>query len=227
MASSESQRLRNLMEESEMAVSDAAHGLDDQQSRIARHVLTNSETLRLWATRHADIVRPVAEVKRRTAQLVALRKAEIRVMHRMALVNHIRKSGLSGSKRDRLYAAFYGPTATTNAVLVEHRQYLLAVCSQIANDHLIGIMHDPRGKRLLGMYDAAYEHYFSLYCYVASTEDRLAADAARDAMLDARKTATRLRNRLETVRDDREHGDFDRQVLLARSGRYPVLNYMM
>jgi hypothetical protein len=46
-------------------------------------------------------------------------------------------------------------------------------------------------------------------------------------MTDARQQAERLRRRINTVRPDGRAADFERQAALARSGRYPVLDYMV
>jgi hypothetical protein len=46
-------------------------------------------------------------------------------------------------------------------------------------------------------------------------------------MLNARRGAERLRQRVNIVQPNRRAADFERQALLARSGRYPALNYMV
>jgi len=51
------------------------------------------------------------------------------------------------------------------------------------------------------------------------------ANAVGSAMQDARARVNRLRQHLYSVRPDKGYSDFDQQAALARSGRYPVLNY--
>ncbi|MGH8224290.1 MAG: hypothetical protein ACREQZ_15080 [Woeseiaceae bacterium] len=220
-----SKRHRDLMEESEQALSDATSSPSKRLSRIASQVLNDPKTHRLWESRHAELVRPVAEQDRRTPQVFALRNIEVQLIHRRALIDYIRRNRIPGKKRDRLFAAFYGPKDTINAILSEHAQYELAVSSRVSTHHLIGVMHDPVGIRLLSLYEKAYADYFDLYCYVA--EDSFAADAVKLLMMHARQTAMRVRRRLSSERPDNHYADFDRQVQLARSGRYPILNYMV
>jgi hypothetical protein len=62
---------------------------------------------------------------------------------------------------------------------------------------------------------------------MATAEDRAFADAVAPEMVSARKGAERVRHRIGSVRPDNRAADFERQALLARSGRYPVLNYMV
>jgi hypothetical protein len=41
-----------------------------------------------------------------------------------------------------------------------------------------------------------------------------------------RQQADRVRRRINTERPDNRAADFERQAILARSGRYPILDYM-
>ena len=59
------------MDESEQALSDAVDGGSQRESRIARHILGDSKSHRLWESRHANLVLPVAEQNRRAPQIFA------------------------------------------------------------------------------------------------------------------------------------------------------------
>lgn len=215
------------MDESEQALYAAAQQGSGTDSRIARQVTGDAKSLGLWESLHAELVRPVAEQNARTPQVLALRDAEVRLVHRRALIEHVREVQLRGRDRERLFEVFYGPREFQDAVLAEHRQYMLAVSSRVSTDHLIGLMSDPVSKKLLADYETVYTRYFDLYCYVVGSEDRASADAARHLMTGARQEAERLRRRINTVRPDGRAADFERQAMLARSGRYPVLDYMV
>ena len=52
------------------------------------------------------------------------------------------------------------------------------------------------------------------------------ARAVSASMKDAQQRVNRLRAELMSVKPDRGYADFDQQELLARSGRYPALNYL-
>ncbi len=220
-----SKRHRRLMYESEHALFKAAAGRLVRTARIAGHVVRDSKIHRIWEGTHANLVRPVAEQNRRAPQIIELRLAEVRLTHKRALIDYIRKHKIAGAQRDRLFAAFYGSKETVDAILSEHRNYMVAVSSRIATDHLIDVMCDPVSKDLINLYEQAYEQYFELFCFAAGAEDSTLADAVRRTMRDVAERARRIRSRLVDVRADNRHADFDRQARLARSGRYKVLNY--
>jgi len=222
----QSRRHRYLMDESEQALSDAADGSGQRESRIAQHILGDSKYHRLWESRHADLVLPVAEQNRRAPQIFALRDIEVRLVHRRALIKHIRKHSIVGDMRGRLLTAFHGPMDTTNAILAEHREYTLAVSSRVSTDRLINVMHDPVSVRLLTEYQSLYAKYFELYCFVVSCDDSIMAEATKMEMLSMKRRAVQMIKRIHSESPDSGHSSFDRQALLARSGRYPVLDYM-
>jgi len=222
-----SHRHKALMDESEQALYSAAQQDSGTDARIAKQIIGDSKTHGLWEALHAELVRPVAEETGRTRQVFALRDVEVRLVHRRALIDHVREHQLRGKERERLFQAFYGPREFQGAVLAEHRQYMLAVSSRVSTDHLIDVMSDPVSKKLVAEYEALYARYFDLYCYVVGSEDRACAEAVRHLMTNARQQTERLRQRINTVRPDSRAADFERQAVLAKSGRYPVLDYMV
>lgn len=222
-----SNRHQHLMEESEQALLDAADNDSDGNSHIAKHVLTDAKSHRLWESRHADLVRPIAETSRRGTQLFGLRDIEVKLLHRRALIDYIRKHAIANETRDKLFSVFYGPKETINAILTEHRQYMLAVSSHLSTDHLLNVMCDPESLQLIETYQALYNRYFEMYCYVACNDQTIIADAIKSEMRNAHVRAEHARKRLIVAKPDNQHADFDRQAQLARSGRYPVLNYLV
>ena len=83
----QSRRHRCLMDESEQALTDKAQRTGSLESRIASQVLNDPKTHRLWESRHAELVRPVADQSRRTPQVIALRSIEAGLLHRRALID--------------------------------------------------------------------------------------------------------------------------------------------
>ena len=223
----QSRRHQRLMDESEQALWDAAHAKSKREARIAQHILSNSKTYHTWESRHAEIVRPVAQETKRQQQIFALRDIEVRLIHRTALIDHIRNLRLRGPERDQMIAAFYGPKDIRDAILIEHQHYMLAVSSHLSTNHLINVMHDPLGNCLLRQYEMLYANFFNLYGYVARAQDPDWADAARPLITEAREQLAKIRQRIKSARPDNRHADFDHQALLARSGRYPIQEYMV
>lgn len=215
------------MDESEQALWTAAEKNSGTDARIAKQILSDAKAHGLWEARHAELVRPVAEHSGRVPQVLALRELEVRLVHRRALIDHLRERQIKGKERERLFRVFYGPRDFRDAVLAEHRQYMLTVSSRVSTDHLIDLMHDPASTQLVHRYEELYAQYFELYCYVVGTEDQASAEAAKLLMTRARREAEKLRAQIQRIRPSNQAADFERQALLARSGRYPILNYMV
>ena len=222
----QSRRHQRLMDESEQALWDATNAKSRRESRIAKHILNDPKTYRLWEAKHADLVRPVAQEKNRVPQVFALRDIEVRLVHRRALIDHIRERKLRGVDRERLFAAFYGPRDILDAILIEHREYMLSVSSYLSANHLIEVMYDPEGQRLLKQYETLYTNYFDLYGVVVRSQDATWWAAVEPLMKEAREEMAKVRQRIKSMPPDSQHADFDQQALLARSGRHPILNYM-
>jgi len=223
----QSRRHRYLMDESEQALSNAVDGDRERDARIAGRILGDSKTYRLWESRHADLVMPVAQHSRRAGQIFRLRDVELKLLHRRALIRSIRRQGIVGAERDRLFSVFYGPRDTYDAILAEHRQYTLAVSSRVSADHLIDVMQDPVSVRLLREYEDIYSRYFDLYCTTVTCDDTALADATRLELVILRRRAMRMIKRIHSERPEGGHSSFERQALLARSGRYPIKDYLV
>ena len=220
-------RHQRLMDESEQALLDATEAKSAHASRIAQYVVTDAKIHRIWEARHAELVRPVAAESRRAQQVFQLRDIDVRLVHKRALIEHIRGKKLRGTDRDKVFGAFYGPRDTQDAILAEHRQYVVAYSSFVSTDHLINVMYDPLGARLIRQYEMLYSDYFEFYTEVMLCNDRDWIDAARPMMKDARQQIQRVRHRINTERPDNRHASFDQQALLARSSRHPIAEYMV
>lgn len=223
----QSRRHRYLMKESEQALSDAADGNRQRDARIAKQILGDSHIHRLWESRHADLVVPVAEASRRDGQIFKLREIEVKLLHRRALIRHIRRHSIVGTEREKLMAVFYGPKEPQDAILAEHRQYTLAVSSRVSADHLIEVMHDSVSEGLLRSYKSTYSRYFELYCFSVTCNDKSMVDATRPELASLRLCAMQMTKRIYSERPESGHASFERQALLARSGRYPIQEYMV
>ena len=99
---------------------------------------------------------------------------------------------------------------------------MLAVSSHLSTGHLINVMYDPLGNRLLRQYATLYRDYFDLYGHVIRSQGDGWADAAKPLMSEAREQMAIVRQHINSEQPDHRHADFDQQALLARSGRYPV-----
>jgi hypothetical protein len=222
-----SRRHKKLMDESEYALRNAAVSASQPVVRIVNAILHDHRAYGLWESRHADLLLPIAAQSDKTYQILALRSAEVHLVHRRALFAYLQEKELRGERRRLLFRIFHSTLDYHAAVLAEHRQYMLAVSSHVSADHLVDVMHDPKSKRLLRQYEDLYARYFDMKCYVAGTGDSNCIELVRSGMGDARQQLRRVRQRIASEPPVSSCGDFDRQEALARSGRYPALNYMV
>ena len=222
-----SRRHRKLMDESEFALQDAKDSPRQDLARIAHSIIEDSRNYRLWESQHADLLLPVAEHGNKKRQIFALRDTEIKLVHRRALFEYLRSSETRGEERRRLFRILHSTLDYNAAVLAEHRQYMLAVSSHISANHLVNVMNDPTSIALLEKYEKVFAVYFEMKCYVAGMGDSDCIDLVRMAMTDVRDQLQKLKRQIESAPPEAGCGNFDRQELLARSGRYPVLNYMV
>ena len=220
------QRHKRLMDVSEYALQDAAEAVESRDSRIATDVLQDTRKYREWEAIHADLLLPVAEHSRKKPQIVALRLAEAQLVHRRAFFSYLRAHEVRGAARERLFRLFHSTMDFNDAVLAEHRHYMLAVSSRISTDHIIDVMEDSHSRQLLRQYERAFARYFEMKCYVACAGNTDTARFVVQSMRDMQARLLHLRRRIQTEAPAGSGGNFDRQELLSRSGRYPVLNYL-
>jgi hypothetical protein len=227
MATYSSHRHRKLMNESEYALHNASDSSSPRLSRIVTTLLQNNRIYRIWESRHADLLLPVAEHNRKKRQIVALRNAKVQLVHRRAFFKYLQAHEVRGEQRRQLFRLFHRTLDYNDAVLAEHRHYMLAVSSRISTDHIIDVMDDLTSTHLLREYEKTFARYFAMKCYVACASDSDCAELVQQSSRELQARLLTIRRRIETEAPVGNGGNFDRQELLARSGRYPVLNYMV
>ncbi len=215
------------MDESEYALQSATDAPDPRVARIATTILDDDRMYRGWESSHASLLLPVAEHRKNVPQLMELRNAEVQLVHRRALFHYLRRSGIKGAPRQRLFRTLHQTRDFNDALLAEHRTYMMAVSSHVSADHLIDVMKDVNSKRLLRLYEKSYDRYFEMRCFVATAGGGGTADLVQLSMRDAAKSLTRARLRIQSEAPVTDGRDFEHQADVARSGRYPILDYMV
>lgn len=221
-----SSRHRQLMTASEHALQDATESPLPRESRIASTILGDGRKYREWELRHANLLLPVAEQRAKKRQIGALRDAEVQLVHRRALFTYLQTHDLSDEQRARLFRIFHSTLDYQEAILTEHRHYMLAVSSHISTDYIIDVMRDETSARLLQQYETTFARYFEMKCYVASSRDSHCIELIRTSLRDVKGQLLRIRRRIETEAPVVDRSDFHKQELLARSGRYEIQNYL-
>jgi hypothetical protein len=159
-------------------------------------LLDDGEQYRVWENKHSLLMRHVADCVRTTQQTLALRKVAVKMIHRRGLIDYIKLFSVRGRTRENLFQAFYGPMDFREAVILEHRQYILAASSGYCVEVLVDAVKDPNGFQMLERYQQLYRDYYGIYAQFLRAEqddDRELMAAMRPTMLEYRAYLDRLR----------------------------------
>jgi len=162
-----------LMDFSESRLDVLRYAGTDDERRVISRLLDQPSTYRRWGAFHYPIMQKVAATRNRREQLVRLRRTNFILLHRQALFEYLRQSGVTGRDRETLFQVFYGQTNYARAVITEHAHYLQSNSSLYCTDHLqLQLMRDSGFTQGFDDYRKLYMEYFALYCDWAIGESR-------------------------------------------------------
>jgi hypothetical protein len=173
-----------LMEESELRVQMSAY-LHSPADAAARRMLDSPETYRRWEVEHDRLMHTISDLGRLVEQVTALRKTVFALVHRRAVFEYLREDQVTGDRRRRVLALFYGCRDYADAVLREHANYVRYSSSYLCTHHLgEHLMHDAAFCEPLLLYEEWYAEYFRAYCdtELAETEQEKEASIALEAL---------------------------------------------
>ena len=173
------------MEESESRVEMTAQSLAPADILVAQRILVRPVEFTRWVAHHDQLMRAVSTHGQVSRQIVALRATAFSLVHRRALFEYLRERRLTGTKRKKLLAVFYGCADYTNAMLAEHGNYVRSSSSYLCTQHLAeNLMHDPALDEPLALYEEWYAEYFHAFCDVelAETEEEKQACLAQESL---------------------------------------------
>ena len=157
-----------LMRESEDRVERAVHSLDPCERMVARRVLEIPLLQRTWAAKHFSILQTVAAERRPSNQVAALKSSSFKLIHRKALFEYLRLRALAAGDRRRAMALFRPSRSLTDALIVEHHEYLRSACSYLCTSYLGGVViGDGTFDDPFARYEELYSDYFRAFCDVA------------------------------------------------------------
>jgi hypothetical protein len=185
------------MEESELRVQMSVH-LHSPADAAASHMLQMPEIYRRWESEHDRLMRAVSSETRLVGQVAALRSTTFGLVHKRALFEYLRDRQLTGEKRKRLLALFYGCRDYTNAILMEHGTFMRCSTSYVCTHHLgQHLLDDAAFEEPMHLYEEWYTDYFRAYCDSELAETELEKEAV--VTLDALKPL--LKHRLAEARE--------------------------
>jgi hypothetical protein len=185
-----------LMEESELRVEMTPH-LHSQADAVASRLFERAEIYRRWESEHARLMKVVAEQARLTNQITALRSTAFGLVHRRAFFEYLRDRHVTGAKRRRLFAIFYGCRDYANAVVSEWGNYVRCSSSYLAANYLgSNLMEDAAFDEPLQLYEQWYMEYFRSYCDCELAE----TDAERRGRIGMNELRPLLKHRVAEAR---------------------------
>lgn len=184
-----------LMRESETRLEDAARAGNGVEQLVAGRILSDVNLWRQWESEHHTLLQPVAEVGRPEQQGMALRSGVLGLIHRKALFEYLRATGLRGAGRERLVSYFHGSLTYTDAMVSEHGQYLRSAGSHLCARHLgVAILLDGVFQGPVARYEELYMEYFHAFCGNLLAESDGRGEPSQAALLPYLKhEVTRLR----------------------------------
>ena len=186
-----------------MTTSERALWSTDAQSDYYRvpvaRLLDDGRQYQIWEASHARQMRGIAHCNAPVAQAMELRKLALRLIHRRGLVDYLRAWKVVGERRAQLFTMFYGFIDYREAVITEHRQYIMAASSGLCTEVLVDAVNDSNGFKLLARYQRLYAQYFQTFSEYGRAEyagEQELAAALKPAMLEQRSYANLVRRQI-------------------------------
>lgn len=168
-------RLRHdaFMEASQARLTLAMHSGNADEERIALRILDNPRDFSTWEQQHSGLMRQIVAAGSPTAEKCDLLTASLALIHRKALFEYLKSSGIRGEDRVRLMNNFFSMTDYSKAIVNEHGNYLRSAASYLCSSHVgFTVMLDDVFDEPLSQYEQLYGDYFRVYCGLAVATDR-------------------------------------------------------
>jgi hypothetical protein len=173
-------KLGKLMEESELVVADIARHGNVVQQQVAERVLGDPTAWRKWESGHYSLMRSIADVGNRNAQVTSLRQATFALVHRKALFEYLRDRKIRGEVRRQTLAHFHRVRSYSDAVIAEHETYIGSACSHLCSRHIGNeLARDLAFGQPMLRYEQLYKDYFCSYCDAHFAADAVVAEQSR------------------------------------------------
>lgn len=171
---------------------------DYYRAPIAR-LLDDGCQYQRWEASHARQMREVARYDGAVRQAMELRRIALSMIHRRGLVDYLRGWKVTGERRAQLLRMFYGCIDHREAVITEHRQFIMAASSGLCAEALVDAVNDANGFKLLERYQQLYAQYFQVFCQHSHAElagETELAAALKPGMLEQRSYANLVRRQI-------------------------------
>ncbi len=147
----------------------AATARDDSQENqiLALRLIQHPGTYSEWESRHSQLMKQVCQPTQLRQQIIRMRATTLSLVHRRAVFEFLRDTKVTGVKRHRFIALFYGSRDYASAMVIEHghyvRTWMSASCSRFIGAQ---VLHDPAYEAPLSAYEQWYGEYFRMFCHL-------------------------------------------------------------
>jgi hypothetical protein len=182
----------------------AATARDDNQENhiLAQRLMQHPGTYSDWEQRHSQLMQQVCQPVRLRAQMIKMRATTLSLIHRRCVFEYLRDRQITGAKRHRYIALFYGARDYASSMVTEHghytRTWISSSCSRFIGAE---VLRDPAFAAPLSAYEQWYSEYFRVFCDLQLLNEENVSTACEKALLQFLKERARLaRERLLHLR---------------------------
>lgn len=179
-------RLRHeeVMAASQERLTLAAHSGNADEELIANRILDNARDFSTWERQHAQLMQQIVGAGAAAAQKCELLNASFALVHRKALFEYLRSSGIRGDDRVRLIRRFFAYSDYSKAMVSEHANYLRSAASYMCSNHVgTSLLLDDVFDEPLAKYEELYGDYFRVYCEVEVSTERRSIEALEPLLI--------------------------------------------
>lgn len=156
-----------LMDSSELVLTEAAGSASDDAGAAARRLMQDPTEWHRWETEFGAALRKVVIPARRIEQIRLLRMSGFTWIHSTVPFRYVRDHGLRGAVRRRVVSGLHNGYGFARAMVAEHKTYVRSSCSFACSAHIgESLFGDGIFGESMQRYREIYSDYFNSYCAV-------------------------------------------------------------
>jgi hypothetical protein len=175
----DSTMLARMMECSELRISEIARSDEGYRRQAASRVLESADAFRHWEGSHSQLVRGIVAERKTEAQVQAVKRTAMSLIHRKAPFEFLRDRRVRGVARHHFFGVMYGQTDFASAMVREHRDYLVSTCSYLCVDQFCAVITMDR----ISEYEKTYTNYWRAHAACLLLESKRSDQYEQNAAL--------------------------------------------
>jgi hypothetical protein len=195
-------RHERLMKASHSHVEATARDDTQENQILALRLMQHPATYTEWETRHSQLMHRVCQPTRLRGQMIRMRETTLALIHRRSVFEYMRDRKITGAKRHRYIALFYGSRDYASSLVVEHGHYMRSWVSASCSRYIgSSVLRDPAFEAPLAAYEQWYGEYFRMFCDIQlATSETMSSQCEAELLPFLKDRADTARDRLLTLR---------------------------